>query len=103
MDYVTIPGISTRTGVEEIELAIFIVKELVDNALDFVEKNTAGKKNNKKDDELAPVQVFVLRESKYLKIRVLNLNFGISVFTENIINSIFDFGAFTAAKETTIK
>ena len=69
MDYVTIPGISTRTGVEETELAIFIVKELVDNALDFVEKNTAAKNNNKKDNELAQVQVFVLRESKYLKIR----------------------------------
>ncbi len=69
MDYVTIPGISTRTGVEETELAIFIVKELVDNALDFVEKNTAVKNNNKKDNELAQVQVFVLRESKYLKIR----------------------------------
>ena len=52
MDYVTIPGISTRTGVEETELAIFIVKELVDNALDFVEKNTAVKNNNKKDNEL---------------------------------------------------
>jgi hypothetical protein len=68
MDYVTIPGISTRTGVEETELAIFIVKELADNALDFVEKNAAGKNNNKKDNESAPVQVFVLRESKYLKI-----------------------------------
>ena len=53
MDYVTIPGISTRTGVAETELAIFIVKELVDNALDFVEKNTAVKNNNKKHNELA--------------------------------------------------
>ena len=53
MDYVTIPGISTRTGVEETELTIFIVKELVDNALDFVEKNTAVKNNNKKDNELS--------------------------------------------------
>lgn len=103
MDYVTIPGISTRTGVEETELAIFIVKELVDNALDFVEKNTAVNNNNKKDNELAQVQVFVLRESKYLKIRVLNLNFGISVFTENIINSIFDFGGFYSSKRNLYK
>lgn len=33
----------------ETELAIFIVEELVDNALDFVEKSAAGKNNNKKD------------------------------------------------------
>jgi hypothetical protein len=102
MDYVTIPGISTRTGVET-ELAIFMVEELVDNAFDFVEKNAAGKNNNKKDNESAPVQVFVLRESKYLKIRVLNLNFGISVFTENIINSIFDFGGFYSSKSNSYK
>ena len=68
-----------------------------------MEKNTAVKNNNKKDNELARVQVFVLRESKYLKIRVLNLNFGISVFTENIINSIFDFGGFYSSKRNLYK
>ncbi|MGC1928327.1 MAG: hypothetical protein WA667_05085 [Candidatus Nitrosopolaris sp.] len=34
MDYVTVAGINTRTGVEQHQLAIFVVRQLVDNALD---------------------------------------------------------------------
>jgi len=38
MDYVTLAGINTRTGVEQRQLALFVVKELIDNALDDLEK-----------------------------------------------------------------
>src|ERR687895_423963 len=39
MDYVTLSGVCKRTGAEENELAVFMLKELVDNALDFIESH----------------------------------------------------------------
>ena len=46
MDYVTLEGIENRTGVGKENLYDFILKELLDNAVDFLEiqsiKTTQG-------------------------------------------------------------
>ena len=38
MDYATVKGIYQRTGVKKEELLAFVLKELLDNAIDFVEQ-----------------------------------------------------------------
>jgi hypothetical protein len=37
MDYVTLSGVCKRTGAEESELAVFLLGQLIDNALDSTE------------------------------------------------------------------
>ena len=39
MDYISVKGIQQRTGVEKDNLILFILKELLDNSLDFLETN----------------------------------------------------------------
>ena len=38
MDYTTVKGIHQRTGVKKGDLLAFVLKELLDNAVDFVEQ-----------------------------------------------------------------
>ena len=38
-DYITIKGIRTRLGIPDKDFDIFIIKELIDNALDFIDTN----------------------------------------------------------------
>ena len=88
MDYVTVGGITTRTGFEQHQLPVSVVKELVDNALDHLDKNTPIK--GRITSVIKPrVRVYVAKEPNYVKIIVQNSNFGISGFTQNTINSIF--------------
>ena len=42
MDFITLRGIQTRTGVDEKHLPLFVLKEMMDNALDHVEKSGGG-------------------------------------------------------------
>jgi hypothetical protein len=63
MDYATIYGIRSRTGIDEEQMGLFVMKELIDNALDYLEKNNLIRKE---------VKVFVTKEPNYIRIRVLN-------------------------------
>jgi AAA15 family ATPase/GTPase len=69
MDYVVLNGIRDRTGFEREELYLFVLKELLDNALDYVEKNhTEG-------CEIPELKVFIIRKSRdkdYLTLKVQN-------------------------------
>jgi hypothetical protein len=44
MDYATIQDIRSRTGIDEKQMGLFVIKELIDNALDFLEKNNIVRK-----------------------------------------------------------
>jgi hypothetical protein len=102
MDYVTVAGITTRTGFEQHQLPVSVVKELVDNALDHLDKNTPIK--DRITSTIKPqVRVYVAKKPNYVKIIVQNSNFGISGFTENTINSIFDLGSFYSSKRNQFK
>lgn len=69
MDYVTLEGIENRTGVEKENLYGFILKELLDNALDFLETQS-GQGTLKEDGPTAEVKVTITKEDKVLKIVV---------------------------------
>lgn len=44
MDYVTLEGIENRTGIEKKDMCGFVLKELLDNALDSVETQYRAQK-----------------------------------------------------------
>ena len=52
-DYTSIEGVRTRTGVNNDQLlGNFIIKELIDNALDFIEQNTKNAELTNRNDAL---------------------------------------------------
>ena len=42
MDYVTLEGIENRTGIEKENAYVYVLKELLDNATDFLETQHSG-------------------------------------------------------------
>ena len=89
MDYFTLAGVCKRTGATEDELAVFGLKENIDNALDFSEVNFPSSYNG--NPEIF-VDVKYNPEQNYLVIKVRNSNFGLKDigFTEERIHAIFD-------------
>ncbi|MGH9983064.1 MAG: hypothetical protein ACRD8W_03810 [Nitrososphaeraceae archaeon] len=89
MDYFTLAGVCKRTGTAEDELAVFGLKENLDNALDFSESNFPSSYEG--NPEIF-VHVKYNKEQNYLVIRVRNSNFGFKDigFTEERIHAIFD-------------
>ncbi len=89
MDYFTLAGVCKRTGATEDELAVFGLKENIDNALDFSEVNFPSSFDGNAE---IFVDVKYNQEQNYLVIRVRNSNFGSKDigFTEERIHAIFD-------------
>ncbi|MGH9986177.1 MAG: hypothetical protein ACRD8W_19720, partial [Nitrososphaeraceae archaeon] len=89
MDYFTLGGVCKRTGATENELAVFGLKENVDNALDFSEINFPS--SSKGNPEIF-VDIKYDQERNYLRITVRNSIFGLKDigFTEERIHAIFD-------------
>jgi len=58
MDYISVMGIQQCTGVEKDNLIFFILKELLDNSLDFLEKYG----HRRKDQELI-VEVLLTQQN----------------------------------------
>jgi hypothetical protein len=109
MDYFTLEGFKSRTGVEEDQAVQFIVKELLDNALDFIERHALlqnkkvggagrGAAAAARDRYTHDVKVFISKEKSYLKLKVLNLNFGVQGFTKEMLDSIFTFEGYLGSK-----
>lgn len=84
MDYFTVDGVILRTGYKDkVYWYILILKELLDNAIDFLWKNYQG-------SEKEFVYVNIVKDDSTLNIKVRNSNSkGLAVF-ENL-NLIFDF------------
>jgi hypothetical protein len=47
-DYLSIQGLNTKFGLNSTDFDIFIIKELMDNALDFIESNAKKFVNGKR-------------------------------------------------------
>jgi hypothetical protein len=87
-DYLTLNGIVNRTGVAKEDSYTFILKELLDNAIDAVEKS---------DNPL--VEVNISRNGNLLCIVVRNLNESNKVvFSKSKLDSIFNLSKFTSSK-----
>ena len=102
MDYVDVNGLSNRIGLPKDRFIEFIVKETVDNALDFMEQEAP--RLIKKYGSFAPeLKVIVTKENNYLRIRILNSDCETSGFTEQFIRSIFNFHESTGSKRNQYK
>src|SRR5215469_13876958 len=102
MDYTDVNGLSNRIGLPKDRFIEFIVKETVDNALDFMEKE-APRLIKKYGAFVPEVKVIVTKESNYLRIRILNSDCETSGFTEPFIRSIFNFHESTGSKRNQFK
>jgi hypothetical protein len=96
-DYLSIQGINTKFGLNSTDFDIFILKELLDNALDFIEQNAKEFVNGK-----SPFVEIIITEDnirEVTEIRVRNSNAGInSIFTEERINKIFTLEEYYSSK-----
>ena len=89
MDYVTVKGIQQRIGVDRSQLIVFMVKELLDNALDFLE--TYGSKR----PDIEPVAKVNVTDSRIV---ISNSNFGRQSLSKDRLNSIFTIDTFVSSK-----
>ncbi|MFZ0514531.1 MAG: ATP-binding protein [Candidatus Nitrosopolaris sp.] len=91
-------GIENRTGIEKQNLYGFVFKELLDNAIDFLEAQYRGQENNNTittSTAAAQLEVTISKEANYLRVLVRNSNDrGRVVFTKEMLESIFNFDAF---------
>lgn len=89
MDYFTLAGVCKRTGTTEVELAVFGLKEIADNGLDFSEANFPSSSNG--NPEIF-VDVTYKKGSNSIVIKIRNSSFGLKElgFTEKRIHAIFD-------------
>lgn len=98
MDYVSVKGIKNRTGAAANELLLYILKELIDNCLDFIDKY-AGQAI----DSSAELSVSVMKKSDKITMRVGNSDFGHEGFTRATVESIFTFSGFFSSKRNQYK
>jgi hypothetical protein len=98
MDYITVKGISQRTNYPPNKLIEFVVKELVDNAIDFLNDNSSTGKNTSVWLNLKQEITEIYQQSlKVLHITVRNSNeFGIMPFPDVV--AVFDMSTFDSTK-----
>ena len=95
-DYLSIQGFNTRFGLDGKNFDIFIIKELMDNALDFIEQNAKEFVNGK----FPFVDVIITENGEVIKIRFKNSNAGINnIFTDERINKIFNLEGYYSSKK----
>jgi hypothetical protein len=100
MDYVTQSGISERTGIDKNDLPKFALKELLDNAVDFVERQEPL--SRKSDIDKITVS-FGLNSSEgqcclVLKVRNSVRNTSKNFFNKEKLEQIFDFSKYHSTK-----
>ena len=103
-DYTSLEGLRTRLGIDNDRLfGNFIVKELIDNALDFIEKNAKKFQELKQNKDKNPyVNVTITEEEienkKVNKIIVRNSIIDNDIFPKNVIKSIFNLEKYYSSK-----
>jgi hypothetical protein len=104
-DYTTWKGIENKTGIEKEDAVSFLVKELLDNAVDYVE--TTQYHNNSTAVPIAQPEIHIIIEKvqgKYLRITVCNSSYqNNSVFSSNTVKSIFNFDTYHSSKRNQFK
>ena len=96
-DYLSIPGINTKFGLNGKDYDIFIIQQLLDNALDFIEQH--AKKFVEEPNPYVSVIITEEEEGKVTKIKVRNSNAGINnLFSEEHINKIFKLDRYQSSK-----
>jgi hypothetical protein len=98
MDYITVRGISQRTNYPPNKLIEFVVKELVDNAIDFLNDSGSSSDNASVWLNLKQEIIEIYQQSlKVLHITVRNSNeYGIVPFPD--VLAVFDMSTFDSTK-----
>jgi hypothetical protein len=97
-DYTTWKGIETKTGIREEHAVSFLLKESLDNALDYIEST--------QQQQQPAIHVTVQRkQGKYIIIAVSNSNFDQTkaAFSKQTLESIFDFDRYHSSKRNQFK
>ena len=103
-DYITWKGIENNTGIEKEYAVSFLVKELLDNALDYLE--TTQYHNNTAIPILQPEIHIVIEKNKgkHVRITVCNSSYHTnSVFSGDTLKSIFEFNRYHSSKRNQFK
>jgi len=96
-DYVSIKGISQRTNYPPAKLPEFIVKELTDNAIDFLNDSGASRMEVWLNLRLEKITYQQEQQLEVLRITVSNSNeFGIIPFAD--VPAVFDMNTFDSTK-----
>ena len=108
MDYVTLSGITERTGIGKENLRKFVSKELLDNAADFIERQQqqgeASKQKEKRSDSDEITVSIDIKPPHYLVLKVRNSNNNNCnpdnhrPFDKKMLEDIFDFGKYHSSK-----
>ncbi len=101
-EYTTWKGIENKTGIEKEDAVSFLVKELLDNALDYLETSTRTPTNPTLQPEIHVVIEKV--QGNYMRIIVCNSSDNISgAFSSHTLESIFDFNRYHSSKRNQFK
>jgi hypothetical protein len=101
-EYTTWKGIENKTGIEKEDAVSFLVKELLDNALDYLETSARTTTNPVLQPEIHIVIEKV--QGNYIRISVCNSSHQTNgPFTSDILKSIFDFDRYHSSKRNQFK
>jgi len=101
-EYTTWKGIENKTGIAKEDAVSFLVKELLDNALDYLETGTRTATNPTLQPEIHIV--IEKRQGNYIRIIVCNSSYQINeAFSSHILRSIFDFDRYHSSKRNQFK
>jgi hypothetical protein len=99
-DYLSIQGINTRFMLDGTDFDIFMIKELMDNALDFIEANARKFVNGQ--NPFVDVIITEEEDGKVTKIRVRNsypdIDDKVKIFTKDKISNIFNLTQYYSSK-----
>jgi hypothetical protein len=87
-DYLTLNGIVNRTGIAKEDSYTFVLKELLDNAVDDVEKS---------NNPLVELEISIRNNVLYIVVRNFNESNEV-VFSKSKLDSIFNLRRFTSSK-----
>ncbi|HEU4443169.1 MAG TPA: hypothetical protein VFR94_00685 [Nitrososphaeraceae archaeon] len=94
--YITIPGIESDTSYQEFQWPMFAVKELSDNAVDFLKENYSNATANERKIATS-VKLDTVVKPKMLRIAVRNSNVDNSPVFQNL-DGIFDYDNWVSTK-----
>ena len=94
MNYVTAKSIESETSYVERDWPIFCLKELLDNAYDFLNDNYSA---SPKEHRMISVWIGISKQDKILRIRVLNSNVNNVIVFDNL-KATFDFNQWYSSK-----
>ena len=87
-DYLTLKGIVNRTGIAKEDSYTFVLKELLDNAVDEVEKS---------NNPFVEAKISIRNDALYIVVRNFNGSKKV-VFSKAKLYSIFNLSKFTSSK-----